>query len=192
MGCDIHLYREKKVNGVWVTADTWVADKYDEDGRMEVPYESRFTDRNYELFGLLSKGVRQEIDYAFMPRGIPFNVSAEIGSEFEMWGGDVHSHSYLYLEELREMAEFLKTKSIRTEGMKDKDGLRALQESIDSGSPDWDLLFPYCKWTNSPNQVEFSIDVPADFHIGGSLKRIIDSFDGVDGDNHRIVFCFDN
>lgn len=45
MGCDIHVYREKKVNDTWVTADKWV----EEYGDTDVPWENRFTDRNYQL-----------------------------------------------------------------------------------------------------------------------------------------------
>ena len=68
MGCDIHMYKEKRVDGVWVAADEWTPDEYEE-GRMEVQWEKRFTERNYELFGALSKGVRSEHPYSFEPRG---------------------------------------------------------------------------------------------------------------------------
>lgn len=41
-------------------------------------------------------------------------------------------------------------------------------------------------------QVNFEIDVPASFYIGDSLQKIINQFEGIDGENHRIVFFFDN
>ncbi|MBR8025204.1 hypothetical protein KDX27_42480 [Burkholderia cenocepacia] len=70
MGCDIHLYREKFVNDQWLTADKWVAYDYGVDDKgMEVPWGERFTDRNYDLFGLLSKGVRRVHPFSFEPRG---------------------------------------------------------------------------------------------------------------------------
>jgi hypothetical protein len=193
MGCDIHLYKEKHVDGKWVTADAWEAYDYgDDDKGIEVPYKKRFTDRNYQLFGLLSKGVRSEHPFSFEPRGLPFNPCPEIARESEGWGEDGHSHSYLYLHELKDMAAYLEAATIRISGMKDKAGLDELRESIASGAPNWNLLWPYCGWSSSPSYVEFEQDIPASVYLGDGLKRIIDSFDGVDGDNHRIVFFFDN
>lgn len=193
MGCDIHLYKEKQVDGKWVTADEWSSYNHgEEDKGIEVPWQKRFTERNYELFGLLSKGVRTEHEFSFEPRDMPVNACKEVFDESERWGGDGHGHSYLYLHELKDMLAHLNSNTIRISGMKDKEGLAKLRESIASGKPNWDLLFPYCGWANSPNYEAFEIDVPASFYMGGSLQKIIDSFDGVDGDNHRIVFWFDN
>lgn len=193
MGCDIHCYKEKQVNGKWLTADNWEYYDYGEDDKgKEVPWKERFTGRNYQLFGMLARGVRGEHPFSFEPRGLPFNPCAEIASEAERWVGDGHSHSYLYLHELKDMLAYLQTVEIRVTGMKDKAELQALRDSIASGNPDWQLLFPYCSWTNGPESEEFQLDVPASFYMGDDLKRIIDSFEGIDGDNHRIVFFFDN
>lgn len=193
MGCDIHLYKEKQINGEWVTADQWVEyDDGDDDKGVEVPWENRFTTRNYQLFGLLSKGVRHESPFSFAPRGLPFDVSKEAAAESERWDGGGHSHSYLYLHELRAMSAFLKTATIEISGMKDADGLAALRTSIESGTPNWELLFPYCQSSNDPSYDHFKVDVPADFYVGSGLDEIIAGFDGVDGDNHRVVFFFDN
>lgn len=193
MGCDIHLYKEKHVDGKWLAADEWQQDDYgDGESGIEVPWQKRFTDRNYELFGMLSSGVRTEHPFSFEPRGLPINCCKEIADCFKSWGIDGHGLSYLYLHELRDMLAYLDTETIRIEGMKDKEGLERLQASIASGNPDWQLLFPYCLSTNNPNYVDFEIDVPASFYVGRDLKKIIGSFDGIDGDNHRIVFFFDN
>lgn len=61
MGCDIHLYREKKIDGEWLTADVgWEA----EQGELSLPYEKQiYTGRNYNLFGLLC-GVRRPNQYS--------------------------------------------------------------------------------------------------------------------------------
>ena len=193
MGCDIHLYKEKLVDGKWVTADEWEPYDYgDDDKGIEVPWKKRFTDRNYNLFGALAKGVRCEHPFSFAPRGMPMQSSPEYRETLDKWGVDGHNTSYLYLHELRELREFCKTSMISISGMKDHNELAALRASIESGTPDWKLLFPYCGWTNDPRSVEFTIDVPADFYLGSGLDSIIGSFDGVDGDNHRIVFFFDN
>jgi len=193
MGFDIHLYKEKRVDGKWVTADQWVSYDYgDDDKGMEVPWKQRFTDRNYELFGLLSKGVRSEFPFSFEPRGVPFNACAEYVSEVDRIGVGGHGHSYLYLHELKDMQAFLQTATIKLGGMKNRQELAAFRASIASDSPDWNLIYPYCAWASSGDYEEFEVDAPASFAIGGGLERIIASFDGIDGDNHRIVFYFDN
>lgn len=189
MGCDIHCYKEKFVGGQWVTADEWV-DEYG-DGE-DVPYKSRFTDRNYNLFSVLSKGVRGEQDYSFEPRGIPFNTSEPVKAASDKWDGDGHSHSYLHVSELREMQAYLAARTVTISGMKDREELTALRASAASDSPNWKLLYPYCGGTNSPNYDNFSIDVPAGYILGDGLHRLIESFGGIDGENHRIVFWFDN
>ncbi len=193
MGCDIHLYKEKLVAGKWVTADEWVPFDYGEgESGFEVPWKTRFRERNYQLFGILAKGVRSEHPFSFEPRGVPYNACAEYQQEQERWDGDGHSHSYLYLHELKALLIDLESLAVRISGMKDRDSLAALQKSIDGGTPNWELIFPYCKWGSGENLVEFSMDVPASFYVGDSVKKIIDGFDGVDGENHRIVFFFDN
>ena len=193
MGCDIHCYKEKFVGGKWVTADEWVPYDYGDDERgMEVPFTKRFTDRNYELFGILSKGVRLDHAFSFEQRGLPFNLCAEISAEVDCYGSDGHSHSYLYLHELKDLAAHLKATKIRISGMKDKAELDALNSSVASGNPNWNLLFPYCQSTNAPGSVDFEIDVPASFYVGDAVDRLIAGFDDVDGENHRLVFWFDN
>lgn len=194
MGCDIHLYKEKQIDGKWVTADEWTPYDYGEDEKgIEVEWKNRFTDRNYELFGLLCKGVRSEHALSLSARGIPFDASPEVLQTSERYGCDGHNHSYLYVHELRSLVEALKVTTTRIEGMKDKGELEILKDSIASGNPDWSLLYPYCGWaSNAEKYVEFSLDVPASFIVGDSVERIIAGFDGIDGDNHRIVFFFDN
>lgn len=194
MGCDIHTYREKHVNGQWVTADEWEEEDYgDGEKSRDVPYEKRFTDRNYNLFGLLAKGTRgYEFPASMEARGLPFDASSDVKQAAEQWDGDGHSHSYLYLHELKALHDWTRQNTIQISGMKNRDELARLRESIAAGNPDWKLLYPYCQGTNDPRQVEFSIDVPASFIVGGGLDKIIALFDGVDGDNHRLVFWFDN
>ena len=196
MGCDIHLYKEKLVDGRWMTADEWVSEEYG-DGEsttklLYVPYEKRFTERNYQLFGLLSDGVRSSHPFSFEPRGVPNDVSPEVLDMIEHWDCDGHSHSYLGLQELKDMLVRLDHLTITINGMKHRDELKELKASIEAGNPNWDLLFPYCGGTNSTDFESFTMDVPASFYMGKALKKIIDGFDGVDGDDHRIVFFFDN
>lgn len=190
MGCDIHLYREKHVGGKWLTADEW-ANPYGDDVA-DVPWEQRFTDRNYNLFSILADvGTREEPPYKFEPRGMPPVLSDEVKAAWA--DGDAgHSGSFLYLHELKELRAFLATQTIPIGGMKDPDELAALQASITSGAPNWSLLYPYCQATSDTRQVRFLIDMPADFIVGDALDRIIASLADIGGDNQRIVFWFDS
>jgi len=185
MGCDIHVYREKRINGEWLTADKWKSYDYGDDDKGEtIPWKERaYSGRNYSLFGLLSRGVREDHEFALEQRGMPLVCSAEVRRAAEGYGEDGHSHSYLYLFELIELRDFLK---------KDATELQKLRESIDTGAPDWNLLYPYCKWASSPSYEDFALQVPADFMVGECVQKLIDSFTGIDGDMHRLVFFFDN
>lgn len=97
MGCDIHLYVEKRVDGKWVAADKWGPDKYDESGgRKVVDYDDRFyTGRSYGLFSILAN-VRNGAGFKpiAMPRGLPKDVTPEVAAESESWDSDGHSHSW--------------------------------------------------------------------------------------------------
>lgn len=191
MGCDIHLYREKHVEGKWLAADKWSKDEYGD--YLRVDYDDQyFTDRNYELFGLLAKGVRREHEFSFEKRGLPFDACDEIKAYADYWDCDGHSHSFLFLHELKAALAYTKAQTITVSGMKDSKELEALNESIASGKPNWELLWPYCQWTNTAGHEPFEIDVPASLYFEDGLERIIAGFDGVEGDNHRIVFFFDN
>jgi hypothetical protein len=86
MGCDIHLYVEKKnLDGTWRRADS----------EQDCIYDSR----NYQLFALLA-GVRNRynLEPISQPRGLPEDCCPEIATEREEYGG--HSSSYLSLSEI--------------------------------------------------------------------------------------------
>jgi len=115
MGCDIHLFVERKVDGKWISADRWTPNEYaGEEGEPDVcvEYENRFyKGRNYNLFAILAS-VRNGVGFAgwdtgdgfkpiAMPKGLPSDVSAEVKAESDRWDGDGHSHSWLTLAELK-------------------------------------------------------------------------------------------
>ena len=111
MGCDIHLYVEKRVNKKWVYAsakdhgcNTQFGEQYG--------YDYWYDGRNYSLFSILAN-VRNGYGFAgcvtgegFMPisepRGLPKDVCLKIKKESAEWGGDGHSHSWLTLKELQD------------------------------------------------------------------------------------------
>lgn len=110
MGCDIHQYAEKRVDGVWVAeqASSFTVEK-EEDGSEYVSLdESGDASRNYFLFGLLSDGVRFDCPYAFEPKTLPEDLSSEVSRLRQQWEGDAHSDNYLTFKDLGEkMATFL-------------------------------------------------------------------------------------
>lgn len=85
MGCDIHSYAEKKVEGKWETV------------RELRPFDWR----SYGMYGFLAD-VR---NYSDVPpiaerRGIPPDTSAYVKEEYEGWSSDAHSASWLSVNEL--------------------------------------------------------------------------------------------
>jgi hypothetical protein len=114
MGCDIHLYVEKRVNGAWESADKWSPNEYysEEGGNKEqVKYEDAFyNNRNYKLFSVLAD-VRNGYGFAGIPTGevitpicspkeLPKDCTDKVKLESEIWGCDGHSHSWLTVAEL--------------------------------------------------------------------------------------------
>lgn len=188
MGCDIHLYREKKVNGVWETADKWSVDEgYGKHIRYEDCY---YKGRNYELFGILSKGVRRDIDFGIPGRGLPEDMSPEVRAEFADAG--YHSESWLTLTELKALRALVEIKKIKVTGMMHKKQWDRLEESISSGQPDWSLLSSYCSRTNQKDHVRFEVNVPAVVLVGSSLDTLIKNLEVVGGQKQRLVFGFDS
>lgn len=112
MGCDIHFYVERRVDGVWQTADEWEQDPYDEDpGHLTVDYEKSFYhDRNYDLFSILADvrnghgfaGVKTSEGFIpmFAPRGVPDDACPEYKAAATGYGSDGHSHSWVTLAEI--------------------------------------------------------------------------------------------
>lgn len=123
MGCDIHFFVERKVDGGWVSCDKWERD----DGYVSVKYEDEFYgDRNYSLFAILAN-VRNGFGFAgtptgtgfvpiSQPRGIPEDVCPEIREVYEDYGRHDHSHSWLTV---RELLEYDWTQETTREGILD-------------------------------------------------------------------------
>lgn len=93
MGCDIHLYFERKVSDKWQ--------------KIEIDKRILPRDRNYTLFAFLAN-VRNYGEFIVTPqfagRGIPDDTSFPCKDGFpieteEQWLGD-HSFTYAYLDEI--------------------------------------------------------------------------------------------
>ena len=97
MGCDIHLYVERKVPAIgWVSL-----------GEPEA-----LGGRNYNVFSVLAN-VRNGYGFAGVPtgsgykpisepRGLPDDVTEEVKAASDRWDCDGHSHSWLTLREILE------------------------------------------------------------------------------------------
>jgi len=89
MGCDIHLHIEVKVNGKWEH------------------YASPWIQRNYTLFEKMA-GVRGDDENAIsLPKGMPEDASFITKQSCEDFGSDGHSHSYLTLNEIVQLEDWL-------------------------------------------------------------------------------------
>ena len=92
MGCDIHLYIEKKVRGKWVPFK-------------EIPQNDYPDDRCYDVFALLA-GVRGRFDKTYFPdRGIPEDTSYVENRDDDddyCWLGE-HSFTYATIHELKKV-----------------------------------------------------------------------------------------
>jgi len=98
MGCDIHTYTEVKKDGKWVMVSPYFTPECI-GGHV---YEARgaFDARNYRLFGILA-GVRSGGPCMTKePRGFPADASDSVKFEYEHWGPDAHTPSYVTLAEL--------------------------------------------------------------------------------------------
>lgn len=205
MGCDIHSYIEvfddKKKK--WVLAQGLRESPYEEDGKhsLEVPYADRFHDRNYILFGILTNGKVRENGYGFFePKGFPVDASEFVRKEFEEYGFDAHTPSYLNFQEIEDFLVKNEIK-VKVSGMIEKDRLvkiKKLLKKKDYTQNELDkLLYPYYGMTTMENCASFEIEVPIKFEID-SFLRYIDNAEkyqwGFSGgkDKIRILYWFDN
>lgn len=92
MGCDIHLFVEYKITGENKEFDYWKCWMCQE---IEIS-------RSYQLFGLMGEQFRKIVEPIIAARGIPKDgMSIEVEFEINSWQGDGHSHSWLSLNELK-------------------------------------------------------------------------------------------
>ena len=111
MGCDIHMqveYRNKVCGTMqWCDGNLYEVNKFHDSYPDEPKYRRVHLNnerRHYTLFGLLA-GIRNyNIKPIAPPRGFPKDVSKSITEEYNSWGSDAHSASWLTLAELMNAA----------------------------------------------------------------------------------------
>lgn len=104
MGCDIHIYTERRLpDGTWESLDS--AEEIIEDNGdtyYDIAHKISVS-RNYTLFGLIAKGVRCEFDVSLEQKGgFPHDSSQLSIDEMHRWDSDGHSASWLTLEEIKD------------------------------------------------------------------------------------------
>jgi hypothetical protein len=105
MGCDIHIFVERKNKNTdkWeeFTEDHFTLDDFDKKYLKKEKGNKPFDWRNYSMFAFFA-GVRN-YDHCTplaVPKGVPTNLSEEVRGQ--LWEDDGHSESYLTLRELKE------------------------------------------------------------------------------------------
>lgn len=199
MGCDIHLFTERKrsIDKIekWVNIDYFKLNPYYGIDKYESQLEvvELYGSRNYRLFSILAN-VRNYHDNKFisLPKGFPEDSSEFVKSEKERWDGDGHSHSYFTLKELKDFRK--ENGLVKYAGvMSPKDA-----ELVDKG----EMPNSWCQGTTDTTYVyrEWQYDNDA---LSGLIRKIEErkkeDFWIFDDDEHpehdeniRIVFWFDN
>lgn len=115
MGCDIHTFAEVKINGKWKPNPDKIFPNPDYDPKGEYDwnkaefYARPDDNRSYDWFAILAD-VRNGRGFAGVatgdgfeviaePRGIPSDASKEWKKICDDWSGDMHSISYLTIED---------------------------------------------------------------------------------------------
>lgn len=107
MGCDIHIYRERRINGNWETDTDVEISNIEEDYKS---YESGcgWFNRNYHVFAAFSN-VRSYDNLPVSPpaenRDFPDDVTDINAACKAQWDSDGHSHGWLSLGELKYLQE---------------------------------------------------------------------------------------
>lgn len=115
MGCDIHVIAEVKSQGTWKPNTKAVfPNPYYEAGSEVGLRKDQYLiipddNRSYDWFAILADvrngrgfaGIKTGAGFDIIsePRGIPEDASQEWLKKCEEWSGDMHSHSYLTLED---------------------------------------------------------------------------------------------
>lgn len=115
MGCDIHAIAEVKIDGRWrINTDKVFPNPWYEKGSTDGYSKHKYNDypedgRSYDWFAVLAD-VRNGRGFAgsvtgsgfsviAQPRGVPPYCSPEWRKTVMDWGRDMHSHSYLYVDD---------------------------------------------------------------------------------------------
>lgn len=148
MGCDIHIKCEIKRKDKWevnsdkVFPNPWYKegsdDEWNKDKFQEIPDDGR----NYDWFAILADvrngrgfagiSTGSGFDVIAEPKGVPEDATDEWKKEVERWDCDMHSHSYLTLEDFDNFDWNQFTMKYGVISLKQYEGLRGTSESPES------------------------------------------------------------
>lgn len=196
MGCDIHLFTERKQiilnQEKWINVDNWKLNPYyvkgNEDGEDPYKINPAYKSRNYTLFSILAD-VR---NYAgnvpiHSIKGLPIDVSDIVKAENDRWGSDGHSHSFFTMKELYDYFE--QNQTVQYSGFVDPDGAKAIEAG---NMPNWWCqdsnikTLVWKEWEYKNEDFQYFIEtLEAHFKSEYYAKER-------DSENFRIIFWFDN
>jgi hypothetical protein len=136
MGCDIHLYIEVKTENGWEL------------------YAHPNIKRNYSLFAKLAN-VRNENKHIIPidnPRGLPKDISYLVKKEYEYMGSDVHSTSFISMNEIEELQKWINTTKLFGDSYLDNDLEHSILHTYLKGNcfysklPDWIFDVRFVFW----------------------------------------------
>lgn len=185
MGCDIHLFIEKRVDGKWEPVkggNPYFGIWADE------PKESYngwfYNSRNYSLFAVLA-GVRNNYDIKPIaePKGLPTDISDIVKTDSDRWDCDGHSHSWLTLKEL---LDYDINKTITVKGMISPVQYASLNQGITPTS--------WCGWTNQEDYINAEWQEALNNFVEFFWKENVPQLQALtdNPEDIRIVFWFDN
>lgn len=201
MGCDIHIATEIKRNDKWEQV-------------VEIPRSLR--DRDYSLFSFLNKTIRNDWEYdGFDEKGYPEDMVSkyldlnpepqdEDDNGWKVDYGDLHSHSWLSLQELidKDKSYFCMEKIRVSSKFLDKLNELGVEipKEINIIEPDLSnaSLTTIIYSVASPTSIVYWKDEDCkeeDLTINKGikeLKEIAAKYDITDYNNIRIIFAFDN
>lgn len=140
MGCDIHMYTEKRIKGKWECVDPVENDE----GELKVPFGKRvYQGRSPLLFTLLAN-VNNNDDDGYVtpisePKGLPKDVSDIVKKMSDQWDDyEGHSHSYYTLKELLEY--IMGEPTTKKVGFVPKEEWIQFQESLKTPTPNYYII----------------------------------------------------
>ncbi|NMA74322.1 MAG: hypothetical protein GX963_09225 [Bacteroidales bacterium] len=194
MGCDIHLFTERKrsINNEqkWVNVDNWKLNPYYKENDEESKYNlnSAYRHRNYALFSILADVRNSSKNKPISePKGLPEDISEVVKAESDKWNGDGHSHSFFTMKELYDYYE--QNNIVKFSGLVDENGAK----EIEAGKmPNW-----WCKESNEKGLIwkEWQQENYVLKNFIEALERHFESeyyIKEKDSEKFRIVFWFDN
>lgn len=203
MGCDIHMYVEYKKefksenDSKWVSGDYFKVNPYKDifDDESSMEKLELFGHRNYALFSTLA-GVRdysEQITPVSEPKGIPSDCCKYIKSEYDRWGIDGHTHSWLTLKELKKYQDsspvLIETGLISPEAALklDKDGTRPNAWCQDTSLDGW-----VRRTWETPNEELIPLIELLQKRAKELMQYDWQEYNTSNDEKIRIVFWFDN